>query len=273
MAFPNKNYTLCRGELYFGAFAPGTRVVAAGQEYIGNTTEINLTTETENLDHYDSDHGIRIKDDSIMLEKNTTGSYITDNITPSNLARMFLGASSVVSQASASAQAQTLNAVRKGRRYQLGISPTNPLGVRGVSGVTASAKPAGGSSTPLVANVDFRVDAETGAILFLSSGLILTNDPDDEVVVTFDVDVAQFNLIVSGSQGQLEGELFYKSYNPKGVLFDYWFPYVQLRPDGDFSLKGDDWQAMPFTFEALKRDDDTEVVYTSGRPGLALDIA
>lgn len=270
MSFPDKNYTLGRGELWFGAFLPNTRT-SAGTEYIGNTTEITITTETENLDHFDSDHGIRIKDDSVMLEKNSTGSFVTDHISPANLARLFLGTSGVVTQASATNQTLSINGVRKGRRYQLGVSPTNPSGVRGVSNVAVAALPGGGSSTPLVLNVDYRVDPETGGVIFLSSGLILTNDADDVANITFDVDSTQYNQIVSGSEGQLEGELLYKSYNPKGLRFDFYFPYVQLRPDGDFSLKGDEWQAINFAFEALKRDDSTEVVYSNGRPGVALD--
>ena len=271
MAFPDKNYTLGRGELYFGQYLPGTRQ-ANGLDYIGNTPEITLTTETEELAHYDSDHGVRVKDDSVMLEKNANGSFITDHISPANLARLFLGAASVVTQVSASAQVRTINGVRKGRRYQMGTSVANPSGVRGISGVTVSATPGGGgSATPLVLDVDFRVDAETGGILFLSSGLILTNDEDDAVTITYDVDAAQFNQIVSGADAQLEGELFYKSFNPKGERFDYTFPYVQLRPDGDFALKGDDWQQINFAFEALKRDDSTEIVYTNGRPGMALN--
>lgn len=271
MAFPDKNYTLGRGELYFGKFAPGTRQ-HNGLIYIGNTPEITMTTETENLDHFDADHGIRVKDDSVMLEKNVSGSFTTDNINPENMANMLLGEHSVVVQASASAQTMTRVGVRKGRRYQLGVTPTNPIGVKGVTGVVVSAKPAGGAATPLVLNVDYRLDAETGGIMFLSSGLILTNLPTDEVTVTFDVDDAEFNQIVSGADAQLEGEMFYKSFNPKGVKFDYTFPYVQLRPDGDYNLKGDDWQIISFAFEALKRDDQTETIYTNGRPGIAVNL-
>ena len=269
MAFPDKNYTLGRGELWFAQFAPGTRV-AQGSEYIGNTTEIGLTTETEELPHYDSDHGVRVKDDSVLLEKSLTGTFITDHISPQNMARLLLGDAGVVTQASASAQTHTIAGVRKGRRYQLGVTANNPVGARGVSKVSIVAAPGGAGSVSLVLGTDYRVDAETGGIIFLSSGQVLTNDSGDSVTVTFDRDAASYNQIVSGASGQLEGELLYRAYNPKGQQFDFLFPYVQLRPDGDFSLKGDEWQAISFAFEALKRDDSTEVVYTSGRPGIAL---
>lgn len=272
MAFPDKNYTLGRGEIWFSQFREGTRFPLNGAEYIGNTPEVTLTTDTENLDHFDADHGVRTKDDSVLLEKNTTGSLITDNISPSNLARLFLGTSGVVTQVAAAAQTATITAVRKGRRYQLGVTAANPSGVRGISDVSIAATPAGGTSVTLVENLDYRVDSQTGGILFLSGGLVLTNDPDDDVVVTFDVDATSYNQVVSSANASsLEGELLYISFNPKGVRFDFLFPYVQLRPDGDFNLKGDEWQQISFAFEALKRDDNTEVVYSNGRPGIALD--
>ena len=131
MAFPDKNYVLGSGELYFAPFAPGTRVPLAGQEYFGNTTEVNLTVESEMLDHYDTDHGIRQKDDSVLLEKNMSGSFITDHISPKNIAKWFTGTSSVVTQVSALASAETFDSVVPGGRYQIGRSPTNPSGLRG----------------------------------------------------------------------------------------------------------------------------------------------
>lgn len=268
MAFPDKNYVLGSGELYFAPFAPGTRVPAAGQEYFGNTTEVNLTVESEMLDHYDTDHGIRQKDDSVLLEKNMSGSFITDHISPGNIAKWFTGQSSVVTQVSATAQTQTVTGVKRGVRYQLGVSPSNPSGLRGLANMSAvmTATP---SNVPLVANTDIRFDAETGSFTVLPSSLVVTDDEQD-VIVTFDITAASFNRIVSGSEANLEGELFYKAINGKGLNFDYYFPYVQLAPDGDYALKGDDWQQLGFTFQALQRDTGTAIVYTNGRAGVGV---
>lgn len=265
MAFPDKNYVLGSGELYFAPFAPNTRVPGEGQGYFGNTTEINLTVESEVLDHYDTDHGIRSKDDSVLLEKNMSGSFITDHISPSNLSKWFTGQASIVTQASAAAQVFNITAAKKGTRYQLGVSSLNPSGVRGVTNVTA-VKTTG--SVNLVANVDYRLDADTGGFILLNSGAVVTDG--DAVVVTFDVTATTYNRITSGTEANLEGELFYKAINGKGLNFDYYFPYVQLAPDGDYALKGDDWQQLGFTFQALQRDSNTAVVYTNGRPGVGV---
>ena len=266
MAFPDKNYVLGSGELYFAPFAPGTRVPLAGQEYFGNTTEVNLTVESEMLDHYDTDHGIRQKDDSVLLEKNMSGSFITDHISPKNIAKWFTGTSSVVTQVSALASAETFDSVVPGGRYQIGRSPTNPSGLRGLTNISATTSP---GSTPLVENTDIRFDAETGSFTILPSSAVVTSDEED-VIVTFDITAASFNRIVSGSEANLEGELFYKAINGKGLNFDYYFPYVQLAPDGDYALKGDDWQQLGFTFQALQRDTGTAIVYTNGRAGVGV---
>ena len=267
MAFPDKNYVLGSGELYFAPFAPNTRVPAEGQGYFGNTTEINLTVESEVLDHYDTDHGIRSKDDSVLLEKNMSGSFITDHISPSNISKWFTGQASIVTQVSATATAQTINSVKRGTRYQLGVSGPNPSGVRGVTNVGA-VKVDTPSNVTLVLNTDFRVDADTGAVIILPSSALV--DDGDDVIVTYDTSATTYNRITSGTEANLEGELFYKAINGKGLNFDYYFPYVQLAPDGDYALKGDDWQQLGFTFQALQRDNNTAVVYTNGRPGVGI---
>jgi hypothetical protein len=58
------------------------------------------------------------------------------------------------------------------------------------------------------------------------------------------------------------GAIFFESDNPVGENANYWFPYVNLTPNGNFALKGDTWQQMSFTGECLKRDALTERMYS-----------
>lgn len=264
--FPDKNYVLGRGELFFALFAPGTRTIENGQEYLGNTPEINLSTESETLDHFDSDHSVRTKDDSVLLEKNMSGTFITDQISPNNIARWFTGQASIVSQVSATGTAAAFTNVIKGRRYQLGVSPSNPSGIRGITNMSAVKE--GTPDVTLVIGVDIKFDAETGGFIILPTSAVV--DDGDDVTVTYDTTATTYNRITAGAENVLEGQLFYRAYNAKGLNFDYLFPYVQLAPDGDFALKGDDWQQLGFTFQALQRDNDTAVAYTNGRPGIGV---
>ena len=160
----SENYTLGRGELRFDKFAPGTRN-KTGERYLGNTPELNLTTESENLEHFNSDRGIRVKDKSIVLEKTDSGTFIADEISDDNVALWFLGDVSVVAQAALTAQTQVVpaNRVKPGTYIQIGESQANPTGVRNV---TVASVTDGATPTPVsyVLNEDYTVDSELGQL-------------------------------------------------------------------------------------------------------------
>lgn len=123
------NYTLGRGKIMFSRFKTGTQI-PEGFRYIGNTPELNLTIESENLDHFSSDYGIREKDDSVVLEVTRSGSMITDNIVPANVALFFFGTASEVVQVAALSQQQTIADVLAGHAYKLGQTDANPAASR-----------------------------------------------------------------------------------------------------------------------------------------------
>jgi hypothetical protein len=136
---------------------------------------------------------------------------------------------------------------------------SNPAGVREVSKVVVMV-----GVTTLTQNDDYTIDSDTGGVIPLSSGAI--NEGDD-VIVEYDIDATTFNTVISSGAASVEGALFFKSNNPKGKKMDYFWPYVVIRPNGDFALKSaDEWQTLGYSVEFLKRDDETEVVYINGRP-------
>jgi len=260
MALMTKNYTLGKGRVYFDAFAQGT-LNPQGERYFGDTMEFNLTSESESLDHFDNDAGIRVKDASVLLELTRTGTLITENISPENMALFFLGSASALSQAAATAQTSTYATVKKGYFYQTGVSPTRPEGVRKIANVTV--EPAGGG-TAYVLDTDYRVDLDTGRIEILETGAIVEATGID---INYDVTAATFTRIVTAADAEIKGAVRFISTNPQGEKFDYYLPYVTLRPNGDFALKsGEEWQQLGFTLEVLKKDDNTEAMYINGRP-------
>lgn len=68
-------------------------------------------------------------------------------------------------------------------------------------------------------------------------------------------------LALIGAAHQIFGSIEFLSDNAIGTNMNYWFPYVNLAPNGNFALKGDAWQTLSFTAEALKRDTVTERFY------------
>jgi hypothetical protein len=268
MAFPdNKNYTLPSGEVYFGRFAEGTRVVeAGGDKYLGNTPELTLTADSDTLDHYDADAASRYKDDSVTLEQNRTGTLTCDHISPELLAWMFGGVASVTDQLVLTGVDETITAAKKGVRYQIGRTLANPGGVQGLTSLTAETD--AGTPVPLVINVDYRVDLETGGIIFLPASTVVVDAGTTNVVLTYSATATEYHTVVSGENSMVEGRLVYIARQNKGAKFNYTMPYVTLRPDGDFALKSsDEWQVASFALEVLKLDDQTAQVYINGRPG------
>ena len=259
--FPDKNYTIGRGRLYFDRFAPGTKN-NTGQRYIGNTPELNMTSESESLDHYDSDNGVRQKDASVLISLTRSGSFITDHISPENVALFFLGDASVVTAASATALTYNIASVKLGHRYQIGATTANPAGARGLTNVVVKV-----ATVTKALGTDYTLDADTGGVIPLAGGTIVAGDT---LAITYDQSATSYNRILSGSSSTIEGSLLYVSTNPEGQKFDYFFPYVAIKPDGDYALKGEEFQQIGFTFEALKKDDNTEVAYINGRPGMGV---
>lgn len=80
--------------------------------------------------------------------------------------------------------------------------------------------------------------------------------------VPADAPTAIGTLAVIGAAHQIFGSMEFFSDNAVGDNLNYWFPYVNLSPNGTYALKGDAWQTLSFTAEALKRDVGTERFYS-----------
>lgn len=252
-------YTIGRYEAYFDRFVSGTKT-KTGERYLGNTPEINSSTESDVLDHFDADHGIRVKDDQVTLEIKRALTFTCDNINDENLALFFLANKGTRSQGALTAQVTNYDVATPDTYYQAGATTTNPSGARDISNVVVKSKDA---VTTYALTTDYTVDADLGRI-HLTPGF--TGDAEDGLKITFDQAAGTWPQIISANSVSIDGALRLVCFNPKGNKRDYYHPYVQLTPNGDYALKGDEWQTLPFTCEVLKLDDITEQVYIDGRP-------
>lgn len=259
------NYVLGKGEVYFGRF--GADVTEhTGERYIGNTPEFNLTIESEKLDHFSADRGIREKDKSVILEVSRSGTMVCDNIDYENLALFFFGSTEVLTVAQATVTDEQLGEVKAGHHYQLGETALNPSGARnivypGVVGppdTTFVLKIDGGAT--LVHGTDYLLEAELGRVEILAGSAA----DGQEVTATYTVAAHNRNLVISGSTS-VEGSLRLIARNPSGKQTDVYMPYVAISPNGDFAMKTDEWQQLPFNVEVLKKG-NLEAFYLDGRP-------
>ena len=252
----NPNYTLGRGKVYFARFITGQ--TPGPFRYIGNTPEFNLTIESETLDHFCSDEGIREKDDSVPLEVTRSGTIVCDDIQAENVALFFFGVTDVLTTVADTAIAEAFAAVLSDMHYQIGLTPSNPVGVRGVTNVVIkdNITPA----TVYVAGTDYVLDAARGMFHVVPGGAMVGKAVD----ITYDISGSTQERILSGSE-PVEGAMRYLENNPRGVNRDMFLPFVKITPNGDLALKGDEWRQIPFSLEALKPGVG-EAIYINGQP-------
>lgn len=259
MGTDGKNYVVGRGELYFDQYKPGT-MEGTGERYIGNTPELTTTAETEELEHYDSDHGLNEKDDSVTLSTNRSGAFTTDNISPENLALLYMGKTLQVTQTAEVGLTEEIT-VKRGYTYQIGTSETNPAGLRHLDNVVVNA-----GATPVTAAGNYEIDLDLGRIYIEVDAPDITDDT--ALSLTYDTKASTGVVTISGNS-QIEGALRFISFNPKGEQMDHYWPRVKLSPNGDFSVKsGDEWQTIPFNIEILKKG-NLEAVYSTSRGATA----
>ena len=129
-------------------------LASAAFRYLGNTPELSQAQSSTKLDHFDADHGLRQKDDSIILQLDRTGKFKADSMDVENLALFFLANNTTYSQTAATAVVETPT-VSPGTGVQLGTS-VNASGLRGITNlvVTNFAEHA-----PMLAKVLFSADA------------------------------------------------------------------------------------------------------------------
>lgn len=256
------DYVLGRGKLYFDRFAAGTKIPTGVEKYFGNTTELNFSLSSEKLDHFSSESGVRVKDDSVTLQTDSTGNFITDNITKENLALFFLGDEETLTVAGAAGVADAgIDSLVLGTYYQIGKTAGSPSGAREISTVVVKLDPSGANTTVAALN-NFTLDLDLGRVYWHADSVALNDG--DEIGITY-TQVAHTRERVISKSESIAGALRFIADNPKGSNRDYYIPYCEISPDGDFALKGDDWQQLGFGLEILKLDDTTERLYIEGR--------
>ncbi len=251
----SNNLVLGRGKLYFDRFAPGTQT-KTGERYLGSTPSFSVTAETVELEHFSAEEGLRIKDESVTTQIDFTGQFVTENISPENIALFFLGSSEVLSQAAATGVEESFT-VSKGLFYQLGATALKPEGVEKVSNVVVEP---GGGGTAFVAGTDYAVDLDLGRIEILPGGAIANGATID---VTYNRVAASQERVISGTT-LIQGAMRFISFNGVGGQKNFYMPKVTLRPNGEFALKGEEWQQFGFNVEILQAGNLANL-FVSGR--------
>lgn len=260
----DNNYVVGRGRVKIDKFLPGTKT-GIGERYIGNTPEFSMSTSSDTLDHFDSDQGLKVKDASIDISNDLSLSFTVDNINNENAALFFSGDAEKQTIVAAVGVVNADIVVKRGMSYQMGVSEDMPAGTTMVTNITVSKITPGVLPTdpPVVtpiATLPGNIDPDLArANIYIESDAPGIAD-GDKLRFTYDQELVTQDQVI-GKGVPTYCALRFHSNNPVGEKRDYFFPYVKLTPNGDYSLKGDDWQVMGFTGEVLKLNSNTERVY------------
>jgi len=128
-----------------------------------------------------------------------------------------------------------------------------------VSGATL----AGGtdSAVDYVLGTDYEINYDLGMITILETGAIASGD---DIEIEFSTRANTRDRVISGTEA-VEGAMMYIANNPKGKNFDYYMGYVNIRPNGDYALKGDEWQQIPFSLD-INKPRNSAAILMDGRP-------
>jgi hypothetical protein len=107
---------------------------------------------------------------------------------------------------------------------------------------------AGGTGTSYIEGVDYTVDYDAGVLHLLDTGAVAEGA---NITVDYGTRSSTRERVISGST-PVEGSMLYVEKNPKGRDFTYLLPWIKVTPNGDYALKGDEWQQIPFNLEILK---------------------
>ncbi len=247
----SNNLVLGRGKVYFDRFATGTQN-KTGERYLGSTSAFSISAETQELDHFSSEEGLQVKDESVTLRIDYSGALTMENMDKENTALFFFGTAEDATIAGAAGQQDALTALQ-GMFYQLGMTAAKPEGVENVTGVTVTGS--GGVPT-YVLDTDYTLDATLGRIQIISGGGIAD---DTAIEVNYDVTAQTQERIVSGST-LIQGAMRFISFNGVGGQRNFYMPKVTLRPNGEFSLKGEEWQNISFNLEILQAGNIANVI-------------
>lgn len=247
MASTRNNLVLGRGKVFFERYDITTYTGVGlpqgdGEMYLGNTPSFALNrteTETEVLD---STAGRNSRTDSLVTGEDHTIRFTSDNISADNVA-MWEGTTAVISSGGFSIGADTIR-VRRGRFNQIGASFSLPQGKRNLRDVVVRKN---GTTVPALNN--YEVNLETGRIEVFATAVALADG--DIINVEFMAQPASGALITSGST-TITGTLRYVSENARGRQTHYFYPCVNISPDGDVAMKGSTWQELPLVAKARK---------------------
>lgn len=250
-----RDYLLGRGALYFS-----DNLDADGRpkdfRHLGNAEAFTVNVETENLEHFSTLEGLKVRDRNVVLSQALGLSTQLAEIDVDNL-RLFLAGEKVSTAVTGASITGDKNLIVSGLGkwydlYDVAAPSTYPPVAADAADrayrLTSVVVTSDDGMTTYVLGTDYDLDTELGRIFIRTGGSIGATETLD---VDFDYATLTIDEVRGLKQAALTGVLKFvsKNANDGGKETEYQFHAVTLRAEGDFALIGDEFATLSLTGE------------------------
>lgn len=254
-----QNFVFGAGNLYVAKRRPdGT---FAGERYVGETSGFNLSVTVTRVDLIGRDCGtVNTRLESVVTGTDWAVSFPFRDMSFENYA-MALGGTIATAAQTVTPGSSSFEDVEQGMYYQLGATPTSPVGIGGVS-VAKVTVPVGA-----VEGEDYTVDLKNGRIYIIPGSVEIIDGED--ITVTYTPVVESRTTVATASTSDDEYAIRYQACNPRGRNDRLFIPLASISLSGELAFKGDAFLEGTFDAQILKLD-GAELIYIDGKtPELA----
>lgn len=220
-----------------------------GLRYLGDTPGFAVPVESEQVDTWSSDGPVAEREDLAVTRITRNATITCKQISNENLALFLIATVETVNQTATPVVEEPINGVLQGHAYHLGVSASNPVGVRNIGSVTVTDDDA--TPTTFVLNEDYELDTDLGRIYIIPGGDITDGT---NLLVDYTPVANSRPQVVASDLAEQYGELRYYARNSRGPNRHLIAPRVLLRPNGEAAFKSrENYMELEFQCEFLKK--------------------
>lgn len=245
------NLVVGRGSIFLAPIDPATGRPQA-YRHVGNCPDLSISVATETLEHTSSLSGLSEIDQEIVTSRDLSVSFTAEELTIANIRDFFSGSEVATTNASVAGFTGTLlpaNVQKAGRYVEILDADGNQAFDVRPGDLTVSL-----GSQQLTVGTDYELNSRFG-VIFLNgaSANVLTNaDEALTIVLAARAEAAPVSGIEGLTQASVDVALKFIQINAARPNDEtqYQFHRINLRPDGDLSLIGEEFASMTFSGRA-----------------------
>lgn len=257
-------YVVGRGKMYFA------EILADGSpdiyRFVGNCPEVTATVESENLEHYRSTEGLRIKDLDIILQTSINWTAILENMDNENLEIFFAAEqdTTYTNPAITGFTGVTLvpdgnmkSAATGGGWYQI-VDASGEV-VAGIDKSNLTLESTNATPVTLVEGTDYVVMEDVGMVYFNDTTAIQTVISNDEGVtadLSADAGATALKKYGAGSSGETNVAIKFDLINAQtdAVEVSFFLHKAGVTPNGDAGFISDEVAQLPISIAVEAND-------------------